>query len=84
LKIDKVFVDNIHLNKEDFAITQTIIGLAEALGLMIIAEGIECEEQAELLRNENCHEAQGYYFSKPLPVSEFEAFLMRKRLKVKE
>jgi len=78
LKIDKAFIDNIHTDQEDLAITQTIIGLGEALGLMIIAEGIEYEEQAELLRNEACHEGQGYHFARPLPVSEFEAFLMRK------
>ncbi|MCP4272700.1 MAG: EAL domain-containing protein [Gammaproteobacteria bacterium] len=77
LKIDKAFIDNIHTNKEDLAITQTIIGLGQALGLMIIAEGIEHKEQADLLCDEYCHEGQGYYFSKPLPVSEFEAFLMK-------
>ena len=77
LKIDKAFIDNIHTDNEDLAITRTIIGLAQALGLSIIAEGIEFEEQAELLRNEACHEGQGYYFSRPMPVSEFEAFLMR-------
>lgn len=77
LKIDKAFINNIHNNEEDLAITQTIIGLGQALGLMTIAEGIEYKEQAELLCNEYCHEGQGYYFSKPLPVSEFEAFLMK-------
>jgi len=77
LKIDKAFIDNIHTTTEDLAITRTIVGLAQALGLSIIAEGIELKEQADLLRNEACREGQGYYFSKPLPVSEFEAFLIR-------
>ncbi len=77
LKIDKAFIDNIHTDKEDLAITQTIVRLGQALGLMIIAEGIEHEEQAKLLCDEHCHEGQGYYFSKPLPVSEFEVFLMK-------
>ncbi len=77
LKIDKAFIDNIHNTTEDLAITRTIIGLGQALGLSIIAEGIEHEEQADILRDEACHEGQGYFFSRPLPVSEFEAFLMR-------
>ncbi len=79
LKIDKTFIDRIHIDIEDLAITQTIIGLGQALGLLIIAEGIEHEEQAALLQKEACHEGQGYYFSKPLPVDEFETFLMQNR-----
>jgi len=77
LKIDKAFIDNIHTSNADLAIVRTILGLAGALGLSTIAEGIEHEEQADLLRYEGCHEGQGYYLSRPLPVSEFEAFLMR-------
>ena len=77
LKIDKAFIDNIHTCKEDLAIVRTIIGLAQALDLESIAEGIEYQEQADLLREEGCQEGQGYYFSKPMPVSEFEAYLMR-------
>lgn len=77
LKIDKAFIDNINNSKEDLAIVRTIVGLAEALGLSIIAEGIENQAQADTLRDEGCDEGQGYYFSMPLPVSEFEAYLMR-------
>jgi len=77
LKIDKAFIDHVHDSKADLAIVRTIIGLAEALDLSIIAEGIEYKEQADILRDEGCVEGQGYYFSKPMPVSEFEAYLMR-------
>lgn len=77
LKIDKSFIDNIQTSKADLAIVRTIIGLADALGLSTIAEGIENQQQAELLSKEGCQEGQGYLFSKPLPVSEFEAFLMK-------
>ncbi len=77
LKIDKAFIDNIHTSAADLAIVRTITGLAEALGLSVIAEGIEHKEQADLLTAESCDEGQGYYFSKPMPVSEFEAYLMR-------
>ncbi|MFT5519778.1 MAG: diguanylate cyclase (GGDEF)-like protein [Enterobacterales bacterium] len=77
LKIDKAFIDHVHESKADLAIVRTIVGLAQALDLSIIAEGIEYKEQADILRDEGCDEGQGYYFSKPMPVSEFEAYLIR-------
>jgi len=80
LKIDKAFIDNISTSKEELAIVRTIMGLANALGLSTIAEGIEHEEQAKLLSNEACHEGQGYYFARPLPEREFETFLMNSQV----
>ena len=77
LKIDKAFIDNIHTSDEDLAITQSILSLGKALKLSTIAEGIEYPEQAEILQREGCIEGQGYYFAKPMPISEFEAYLMR-------
>jgi EAL domain-containing protein (putative c-di-GMP-specific phosphodiesterase class I) len=56
----------------------TIINLAHALKLKVVAEGVETEEQARLLRLLNCDEMQGYLFSKPVPADQFEAlFLVR-------
>lgn len=77
LKIDKTFVDEIHLNKRDAAITGTIIALANSLGLNVVAEGVEHREQYELLKENRCHEIQGYYFSKPLAPDDFEQLFLK-------
>ena len=76
LKIDKAFVDNAHTSKQDFSIVQAILNMAEAFELATIAEGIEYQEQADILASIQCQEGQGYLFSKPLSVSEFENFMM--------
>lgn len=75
LKIDKSFVDDIVTRHEDAAIVRTIIQLTENLGLNTVAEGVETLEQVDLLRKMQCHNLQGYYFSKPLPVGAAEQLL---------
>ncbi len=75
LKIDQSFVQNIGTDAEDRAIVNAVIGLAGSLGLLTIAEGVETESQLTYLREQGCNEVQGYYFSKPLPVDAFEAFV---------
>ncbi len=67
IKIDKAFVDGIIDNRDNRAIIAAIISLAHELGVQAIAEGVEEEEQAEALREMDCHVAQGYLFSRPLP-----------------
>ena len=67
LKIDKSFVDGLPDDADDLAIVQAIIGIAHALQLKVIAEGVETVEQYDLLTRFDCNEIQGYYFSKPLP-----------------
>ncbi|WNS76984.1 EAL domain-containing protein [Bacillus sp. DTU_2020_1000418_1_SI_GHA_SEK_038] len=72
LKIDQSFVKDVLLNDKDAAITTTIIHLGRSLGMEVIAEGVENTDQATFLLNANCHKAQGFLFSRPLPAEEIE------------
>ncbi len=72
LKIDKSFVQKLLTNTDDMAIVGATISLGRLLGLSVIAEGIEDAATAALLAKEGCKEGQGYYFSQPVPASEFE------------
>ncbi|RJR06280.1 EAL domain-containing protein [Candidatus Parcubacteria bacterium] len=67
LKIDKSFVDTIGSGRFDRSLTSMIIMIGRRLGLSVVAEGVETEEQLEYLKKHKCHKVQGYYFSKPLP-----------------
>ncbi|MCQ8116434.1 EAL domain-containing protein [Methylomonas rosea] len=73
LKIDQSFVRNITLSQSDAVIVQTIIGMAESLGIESIAEGVETEEQLRFLELQGCHLYQGYFFGRPVPLADFEA-----------
>ena len=77
LKIDRSFIRDIAVDMDDAAIISAIITLAQNLRLQVTAEGIETEEQLIFLQNLNCHEAQGFYFSKPLPNEDFEQYISR-------
>ncbi|MHB9094264.1 MAG: putative bifunctional diguanylate cyclase/phosphodiesterase [Eubacteriales bacterium] len=75
LKIDRSFVGDIIKNPEDAAIVTTIIVLAQNLKLKVIAEGVETAEQLDFLKRRHCVEMQGFLFSRPVPVEEFEKLL---------
>lgn len=80
LKIDKSFVDLIMKDEDNNKITiilHHIVTMAEELGISSIAEGVEAYEQLEALREWGCEMVQGYYYSKPLPISRFEENYLR-------
>ena len=75
IKIDQSFVHDIATDPNDAAIVQTIIAMTEALGLNVIAEGVETEAQRTFLDLHGCHAFQGYLFGKPVPLDQFEGGL---------
>jgi diguanylate cyclase (GGDEF)-like protein/PAS domain S-box-containing protein len=74
LKIDQAFVKGLPANQEDVSLTKSIIAIGKALGMRLIAEGAETQENVEFLKANGCDMIQGYYYSKPLPIDEFIIF----------
>ena len=79
LKIDQSFVRELTRDPDDAAIVVAVITMAHSLGLNVIAEGVGTEGQLEYLRNHGCDEMQGYFFSRPVPVDDFEQMLRNGR-----
>ena len=77
LKIDRGFVQGMTETPHDTSIVGTIISLAQALRLKVVAEGVETEQQAQLLRLLRCDQGQGFLFSRPVPAEEIEALLKK-------
>lgn len=75
LKIDRSFVSDSDHDAKDAEMVKTIVGMAHNLRMNLVAEGVETVTQAQLLRAEGCQVAQGYYYSRPVKVKEFEALL---------
>jgi len=82
LKIDIAFIRGITTNADDAAIVLAIIRMAHTLKLEVIAEGVETAAQLEYLRSHRCDQIQGYYFSRPLPVTELEGMLLEADLRL--
>jgi diguanylate cyclase (GGDEF)-like protein/PAS domain S-box-containing protein len=77
LKVDRSFVQDIANDVDDATIVRTVIALGHNLGLKVVAEGVETEQQLAFLRANHCDELQGYYFGMPLPSEEFVEILRR-------
>lgn len=75
IKLDMSFTRKIHENKTTLRVVELIVEMAKSLGALVVAEGVETEVQYQLLKQVGCDCVQGYYFSKPLPAAEFEAFV---------
>lgn len=78
LKLDRAFVKELPDNATDASIAKTVINLARELDMKVIAEGIETQAQRDCLLEWGCHEAQGYYFSRPLPAKEATSLIERR------
>ena len=75
LKVDRSFVDGVVTQADDQALTSAVISIAHALGITVLAEGVETEQQKDALIARKCHMAQGYLFSRPLSVAKLCDYL---------
>lgn len=76
IKIDMQFIQGLETNEKDKAITMVIINLAKSLGMNVLAEGVETENQLDFLNQKMCNNVQGYYYYKPMPADEMEKILV--------
>jgi diguanylate cyclase len=82
LKIDRTFVRDIPGNGDDEAITTAIIAMGHSLGLSVVAEGVETEQQLQFLRAAHCDIMQGFYFARPMPADQITAFLRKRQVEM--
>lgn len=75
IKIDRMFVQNLETDHDDRALCEAIVVMAHKLNLLVIAEGVETQQQKHILQKMGCDYAQGFLFSRPLPVNQFEKLL---------
>ena len=75
IKLDMSFTRRIHENKTMLRVVNLIVEMAKSIGTLVVAEGVETEIQNQLLKQAGCDCVQGYFFSKPLPAADFEAFV---------
>lgn len=75
IKLDKSFIRNMFYSDQDMHLIKSIIYMAKGLNLRVVAEGVETIQQLRILQQQQCYEVQGYLFSQPVPVNEFETIL---------
>ena len=83
LKIDQSFVRNLDHDQNDLALCEATIAMAKKLGIRVVAEGVETENQDRLLKDFGCDFGQGYLYSRPVPAADFESLLEQWRAKEK-
>ncbi|MGX8702558.1 diguanylate cyclase [Caproiciproducens sp.] len=71
LKLDKALVDSVLTNQKAQLVIESIVSICRKMGICVVAEGVETEEQFDILRQNGCEQAQGYLFSKPIPIGEY-------------
>ena len=79
LKIDRAFIKDMMDNPQDRAIVNAIIGMAHAMDMEVLAEGVERPDQLQYLLDKGCDRAQGYHFGKPVPAQDFQAMLLQQK-----
>ena len=79
IKIDRAFIEGLGRDRDSQAIVASIIAMSQALGKIVVAEGVETAEQLAILRKLHCSHAQGFHFSYPLPAAQFAEFLRGRR-----
>ncbi|MBS4218939.1 EAL domain-containing protein [Bacillus sp. FJAT-49711] len=82
IKIDRTFIKEIGVSKQDELIVEGIINLIQSLNIDVIAEGVETEEQLKFLREHKCKQVQGYLYSRPVKAEEFKALLKKGKIKI--
>jgi len=82
LKIDRSFIDGLPGEARQHAVVQAILGMAQALGYRVVAEGVETIAQADLLAGHGCEQAQGYLYSRPVPAADFATLLGRGAIRI--
>ena len=75
LKMDKAFIRNIKPGNKEMKLVELVLNIAKNLNVPVVAEGVETEEELNMLKAAGCDIIQGYYFSKPIPPSEMEKFV---------
>jgi EAL domain-containing protein (putative c-di-GMP-specific phosphodiesterase class I) len=75
VKLDRTFVENVTNSPHDAAIVRAVSDMAETIGIGVVAEGVETEEQVRVARDLGCGYAQGFHFSEPVPGSYVERVL---------
>jgi len=80
LKIDRSFITEIQENRHDQIIVEATINMGKSLGLTVLAEGVETEEQAEILREFGCDEIQGYFYSRPISAKSYELLVAKEEI----
>ena len=84
LKIDACFVRDLPRNPHQEAVCTMIIEMAHRLGMMVIAEGVETNEQVRFLQEHTCQQVQGFYYSQAIPLQELPRFVQEQRFKRRE